>query len=285
MGYIEEEDLEKRLNGIPDYIKYNIKDDFIEIKGLTVEGKKRKVVEIPGKINGIIVKVIASGAFHDRNEIIHINLPNSIIMIGDYAFTKCTSLKKIVLPKNLEYIGENAFLGAKNLKHIKVGEKINHVGNSALYGTEWLEDNTDDYITLGNVLYKYQGKESNVVISENIVAINNWAFSNNMKIKYVTIKNDKCFVAEGTFYQCINLKDILGLNGSIESFVFAYCKSLDYIALKDVEYVGDYAFFMCEKLEQIEEANKIYKEFLSGINEPEFNFVFLDRERFKEFYD
>ena len=39
------------------------------------------------------------------------------------------------------------------------------------------------------------------------------------------------------------------------------------------------------KLEQIEEANKIYKEFLSGINEPEFNFVFLDRERFKEFYD
>ncbi len=39
------------------------------------------------------------------------------------------------------------------------------------------------------------------------------------------------------------------------------------------------------KLEQIEKANKIYKEFLSGINEPEFNFVFLDKARFKKFYD
>ena len=235
-----------------DYIKYNIKDDFIEIKGLTDEGKKRNIIKIPEEINGKIVKVIASGAFHHRNELVHINLPNSITMIGDYAFTKCTSLKKIDLPENLEYIGENAFLGAINLKHINVGKKIKHIGNSALYGTKWLEDNSDDYISLGNVLYKYQGKESNIIISENLVSITNWAFSNNHKIECVTIKNDKCIVSEGTFYQCINLKEILGLKGSIKSFVFAFCKSLNYITLKEVEHIGDYAFFMCEKLEQID---------------------------------
>ncbi len=39
------------------------------------------------------------------------------------------------------------------------------------------------------------------------------------------------------------------------------------------------------KLEKIAEAKKIYEEFLSGINEPEFNFVFLDKKRFKKFYD
>ncbi|HDZ16979.1 MAG TPA: ArsR family transcriptional regulator [archaeon] len=39
------------------------------------------------------------------------------------------------------------------------------------------------------------------------------------------------------------------------------------------------------KLEHIEKAKEIYKEFLSGINEPEFNFVFLDKKRFKKFYD
>ena len=37
--------------------------------------------------------------------------------------------------------------------------------------------------------------------------------------------------------------------------------------------------------EHIEKAKEIYKEFLSGINEPEFNFVFLDKMRFKKFYD
>ena len=39
------------------------------------------------------------------------------------------------------------------------------------------------------------------------------------------------------------------------------------------------------KLEDIEIAKEIYKEFLSGINEPEFNFLFLDKHRFKKFYD
>jgi len=37
--------------------------------------------------------------------------------------------------------------------------------------------------------------------------------------------------------------------------------------------------------EHIEKAKEIYKEFLSGVNEPEFNFVFLDKMRFKKFYD
>ena len=39
------------------------------------------------------------------------------------------------------------------------------------------------------------------------------------------------------------------------------------------------------KVEEIEKAKKIYAEFLSGTNEPEFNFVFLDKNRFKKFYD
>jgi len=240
-----------RINGIfnGDYINTY---DYIELKGLTEEGKRSNTVEIPEEINGNVVKVIASGAFHHRNELAHIKLPNSITMIGDYAFTKCTSLKKIDLPENLEYIGENTFLGAKNLKYISVGKKLKHIGNSAFYGTKWLQDNLDDYITLGNVLYKYQGKESNIIISEKIISITNWAFSNNHEIECVTIKNDKCIVAEGTFYQCINLKEIQGLKGSIESFVFAYCKSLEHIVLEKVEYIGDYAFFMCEKLEHID---------------------------------
>ena len=38
-------------------------------------------------------------------------------------------------------------------------------------------------------------------------------------------------------------------------------------------------------MRNIEKAKKIYTEFLSGINEPEFNLVFLDKNRFKKFYD
>jgi len=39
------------------------------------------------------------------------------------------------------------------------------------------------------------------------------------------------------------------------------------------------------KLDDIEKAKQSYQKVLSGINEPEFNFVFLDKQRFKDFYD
>jgi predicted transcriptional regulator len=39
------------------------------------------------------------------------------------------------------------------------------------------------------------------------------------------------------------------------------------------------------KRHEVEKASKLYKESLSGLNEPEFNFIFLDKARFKKFYD
>ena len=98
--------------------KYNQKGDVIEIKGMTREGKKMSHHAVPKTINGKIVKIIASGAFHDRSEMLSIDLPDTIEMIGDYAFSKCCNLAEIRLPKNLTYIGDHSFLGATKLAKI-----------------------------------------------------------------------------------------------------------------------------------------------------------------------
>jgi hypothetical protein len=233
--------------GVYQQLKYNVKEGFIEIKGLTKEGKQQKKIIIPYEIEGKPVKIIASGAFHDRNELTQMALPDSVVMIGDYAFTKCHLLHEIHLPESLEFIGENAFLNA-NIKIIHNGNHINHIGNNAFYGTPWLMENKDEFVTLGNVLYKYQGQASSVCIPKNIVAITNWAFSNNDAITQVTIQNENCVVGEGAFYGCTNLKEIHGFSGRVEAFVFAYCMNLTQISSSSIKNVGDYAFFMCEKL-------------------------------------
>lgn len=54
-----------------------------------------------------------------------------------------------------------------------------------------------------------------------------------------------------------------------------------------VNYLSSSLNFLDNQLKQkeITNATNIYKSFLSGINEPEFNFMFLDKKRFKQFYD
>jgi predicted transcriptional regulator len=60
-----------------------------------------------------------------------------------------------------------------------------------------------------------------------------------------------------------------------------------YNIIRLVNYLGSSLNRLDDQLEakDIKKAKKIYQEFLSGMNEPEFNLVFLDKNRFKKFYD
>jgi DNA-binding transcriptional ArsR family regulator len=60
-----------------------------------------------------------------------------------------------------------------------------------------------------------------------------------------------------------------------------------YNIIRLVNYLGSSLNHLDDQLEakDIEKAKKIYQQFLSGMNEPEFNLVFLDKNRFKKFYD
>lgn len=62
-------------------------------------------------------------------------------------------------------------------------------------------------------------------------------------------------------------------------------QSAIYNVIRLVNYLGSALNYVDDQLEDVEKAKEIYSKFLSGINEPEFNFVFLDKKRFKQFYD
>ncbi len=239
--------------GIYHQIKYNIKDSQIEIKGLTKEGKKLSMVEIPETIDGIPVTIIASGAFHDRSSLLKVVLPDTIKMIGDYAFARCTKLQEISLPAAVEHIGENAFLGCAALGTIETGNHIIHVGNSALYGTKWLMEQSKDFIILGNVLYCYTGQSEEIFVPKDVTSICNHAFANNKKIKSVRILNRNCIIGEGTFYGCTSLNSVSceGLQTDIRAFAFYDCSSLKNIDFGSVSSIGDFAFCNCTELETL----------------------------------
>lgn len=234
-------------------LKYNIKNNVVEIKGMTKEGKKMSHHVIPNTIEGFPVKIIASGAFHDRSEMLSIELPDSIEMIGDYAFTKCVNLKSIRLPKNVKYLGENAFLGDVSLEEFIGGDFITHIGNSALYKTKWLDNHkNEDFIVLGKTLYEYRGKKSNLEIPHCIETIANYAFKDS---NIVNIKLNGQKLMEGVFYNCKRLKSISGFDDEkIPAFTFYNCKKLVNFDSEFYE-VGKFAFYGCETLMNVKGIN------------------------------
>ena len=58
-----------------------------------------------------------------------------------------------------------------------------------------------------------------------------------------------------------------------------------YNVVRLVNYLSSSMNYIDAHLKDIDKVKKIYDDYLSGMNEPEFNFVFLDKNRFRKFYD
>ncbi len=232
--------------GVYRQFKYNRKGDIIEIKGLTKEGKRMARHVVPSMIDGVPVKVIASGAFHDRAEMVSIELPEGIEMIGDYAFSKCCNLAEINLPRSLQYIGEHTFFGAKSLRTIAGGEGVLHVGNSALYDTLWLKEQRE-WAIIGKTLYQYLGKARCAEVPRGVRAISSYAFAGTA-IEEVWAR-DEILLGEGVFANCKQLKRVKIPLREITPFLFYGCERLE----QDIRvaYVGKFGLYGCTSLKAV----------------------------------
>ena len=76
------------------------------------------------------LKSIGEDAFYN-SYLASINLPDSLLSIGDYAFSNCSKLTSISLPDNLISIGEDAFWSCVNLRSIEIPLSVTSVGEDA----------------------------------------------------------------------------------------------------------------------------------------------------------
>ena len=62
-------------------------------------------------------------------------LPNSLIHIGEQAFSGCVNLKKVGLPIHLKKLATHVFSSCENLTQIELPEALQNIGMYALAGT------------------------------------------------------------------------------------------------------------------------------------------------------
>lgn len=147
-------------------------DNCFIVDGSTITGYKKtcnKIVNIPEKINNVLITEIKDNAFSDLG-IKQVVIPDSIKKIGDNAFSN-NSISYLVV--RAEEIGSNAFSN-NNIQSLTL--------YSSIVGNEAFKDNTINELN----------------ITESVKIIGNEAFSNNdlkhvYVVKSVTKLGDKAF--------------------------------------------------------------------------------------------
>ena len=79
------------------------------------------------------IVTIGDGAFSHCKHLLEISIPEGVTSIGDMAFECCTVLKRIRIPEHVTYIGNYAFEDCWGLKEITIPESVENIGNDIFY--------------------------------------------------------------------------------------------------------------------------------------------------------
>lgn len=180
-----------------------------------------------------------------------ITIPSSVTRIGNLAFYGCTgeviledgieeipenafyhsSISSVTIPSSVEYVGENAFKDCTCLSRITIGKSINKIKEA--------------------VFTDFTGE---VVFSDDVYRIPEYALSMKSGITSVTFQADICEIQRRAFYGCTDLKTVSFTNVNFNSSLtigeeaFANCTSLSSIVIPNCFNIGNYAFVRCSAL-------------------------------------
>ena len=166
-------------------------------------------------------------------------IPDGVTSIGDYAFSRCTSLTSITIPDGVTSIGYSAFSRCTSLTIITIPDGVTSIGDYAFYKCTSL---------------------TIIKIPNSVTSIGDWAFSYCISLTSITIPNSVTSIGDGAFYECKNLTGITIPNSvtNIGGRAFEYCERLTSIRIPDsVTRIKYRVFYGCSSLTNVAIPNSV----------------------------
>lgn len=194
-----------------------------------------------------------------------LTIPNNIISIGKYAFSYCKKLASIDIPNGVATIGDLAFEGCENIKKVTIPSSVESIGISIFSRCSSLSTITVDPF---NKVYDSRNDCNAVIASStnqlivgcmntsipnNVVSINDFAFTGCTGLKTINIPNKVGNIGRFAFQGCSNLTSI-NLNNvvTVNENAFESCGELETITIgSNVKVIGSKAFAKCEKIANV----------------------------------
>lgn len=183
-----------------------------------------------------------------HGQIDSISIPDSVVKIGDYAFSRCHNVSYISIGQSVDTIGAYAFsvTCAQNAK-VEISDidawcriNFNTILSNPLYAVGHLYLNGEEITSL--------------VIPDNVKSLKSYVFNGCRSLTNISLPNSISEIGEYSFYGCNNLKEVIIPNSvkSIGEYAFRYCDSLSRVDIgNSVQFIGDYAFYGMKNLTNV----------------------------------
>ena len=178
------------------------------------------------------VTALSDYCFYLQTNLMQVNLPGSLIYIGDYAFER-TALTNVVVPESVKYLGDGAFYDCTSLLTASLPDSLTYVGDT---------------------LFQDCGKLTTVTLPDNIPGIPEDMFNRCYKLTGVVLPDSVTYIGENAFARCYALTEINIPAGvtSIGYDAFWDCYNLTSIDLPEsLVDLSAYAFNGCSGLATI----------------------------------
>lgn len=223
--------------------------------------------------NGIIYDDDKTKIYYaDLNFEGELDIYDSVISIGDYAFYSCSGLKGINFPVSLKSIGIKTFTST-SIKELKLPENIESIGLNSFTNCPIEKLNVftnaplDDIFTLNAIrevtfanyieaIPSFNGAVllKDIKLPESLIALPDYAFSMCISLEEINIPESLKYLGIGSFSNCQNLTRIHLPDGvsSIPPYSFYNCRSLEKFKYSNnINFIGENAFYDCFSLKNI----------------------------------
>lgn len=195
---------------------------------------------------------IGDYAFSRSHNLTSVNIPNSVLIIGNGAFGCCENLEYVVIPDSVIWIGGFIFSGCENITEPIYNKNCFAHFPSILYATEYAIPFGIQQIA-GSAFSNCSWLKS-IDIPDSVTEIGEWAFSGCKELESLVIPDFIDYIGAAAFEGCEALKSIVLPNSlkKIEDFTFSNCKKLASIIIPDsITEIGSCAFTYCNSMESV----------------------------------
>ena len=246
-------------DGTYEGLHYNVTDTG-EIEIAKCNKDAATVVNIPTEIDGKPVTSIGKHAFSGFS-LTEITIPDSVAIIGEYAFYGCTSLTEITSPDSVTSIGDCSFWGCTSLTEITLPDSVTYIGYKAFLDTPWLKikQAENPLVIVNHILIDGTTCTGSVSIPSGVTSIGVWAFDGCISLTEITIPDSVTSIGWYAFDECISLTKITIPDSvtSIGGRAFDGCISLTEITIPDSVTSIESTFEGCTSLTEITIPNSV----------------------------
>ena len=210
------------------------------------------------------ITVIGDYAFCGCDSLTEFTVPNTVLTIGNSAFKDCIGLTQIAIPNGVTSIGSSAFYGCISATEITIPSSVKSIGSIGFRGCESLEKiNIPDSVNIIEAsLFNDCSSLTEVTLPNSITQINDYAFQGCTSLAEITIPTGVTNLGNYIFKDCSNLTDVNIPEGVtvIGWSAFENCSSLKEITIPtSVTTINFSAFNLCKSLTKVEILGNISK--------------------------